>query len=156
MLDERRLGCLDVLVGHGLGSASDGGFDRASAGSTCFASGFALRVRFGLAETGSAEAADAAILGFAARFRFGAGFFAGGASGDALGAAPLPFFCAAADSADGPGSMIGLSTGALRSISGVDVRTLSIAFFTSSSSVSRIASSNWRWKSAAARRSVPA
>ncbi len=43
--------------------------------------------------------------------------------------------------------MIGLSIGALRSIEDVSSRTLSIAFLTSSISVSRIASSNWRWKS---------
>ena len=52
--------------------------------------------------------------------------------------------------------MIGLSIDALRSIEDVSSRTLSIAFLTSSISVSRIASSNWRWKSEAARRSLPA
>jgi len=45
---------------------------------------------------------------------------------------------------------------ALRSSEGVSVRTLSIAFLTSSTSLSRMASSNWRWKSEAARRSLPA
>jgi len=54
------------------------------------------------------------------------------------------------------GSITGLSMGALRSTEGVFSRTLSIALRTSSISLSRMASSNWLWKSEAARLSLPA
>jgi hypothetical protein len=56
----------------------------------------------------------------------------------------------------GFGSITGLSMGALRSTEGVFSRTLSIALRTSSISLSRMASSNWLWKSEAARLSLPA
>src|SRR6186713_77696 len=53
---------------------------------------------------------------------------------------------AGGDCPGGFGSIAGWSVGALRSSNGVFSRTLSMALRTSSTSLSRMASSNWRWK----------
>src|SRR5262249_19193838 len=87
----------------------------------------------------------ACVLAFdAARLR---GAFAAGFASPGLGAA---------GGAAGPSTTRGRSSGAFSLSARVSVRTLSIACFTSSSSASRMASSNWRRNSAAARRSLPA
>src|SRR5262245_44975163 len=111
MLDERGLGGLDVVVGHGPRSA--------------------LALRLLVPE----------LLGLTADLRAGAGLALADASSGGAGCF---------------GSIIGWSMGAFRSNEGVSARMLSIAFFISATSLSRIASSNWRWKPEAAWRSLPA